>query len=118
AFQRQAAAEKALFFAYHFLEQGNEHDQAAWCGSHAGSVPLMVDCEPTELAHGVMSRPTLSDLLGFIDVYRGLGGVTHLGYLPRWVWSGWGSPSLAPLAARGMTLVSSDYVAYSDSGPG
>jgi Glycosyl hydrolases family 25 len=118
-FKRQADTEGALLFAYHFLHQGNPAAQAAWCFAHNGRVPLMVDCEP---AGG--SEPKLADLTGFIDEYRTLGGICHLAYLPRWYWAnpvnagGLGSPSLTPLAERDMALVSSDYVPYSDTGPG
>lgn len=120
-FRRQAEAQGSLFFAYHFLEEGHVAEQAAWCRQHAGLVPVMVDCEPdTQIG----SFPTLADLLGFTDAYRMLGGVMHLAYLPHWHWSdpprigGMGSPSLAPLAGRNVTLVSSAYTAYSDDGPG
>jgi hypothetical protein len=118
-FMRQAVAERALFFAYHFLTEGNPAAQAAWCRSHAGQLGLMVDCEP---APG--SNPALADLVGFVDAYRRLGGVVHLVYLPRWYWvapvreGGLGAPSLAPLIERRLSLVSSDYLPYSDDGPG
>jgi hypothetical protein len=39
-------------------------------------------------------------------------------YLPRWYHQILGSPSLKPFADRGVFLVSSDYTAYSDNGPG
>lgn len=121
-FQRQAAAENALFFAYHFLTAGRAEAQAGWCYQHAGRVPLMVDTEPEP---EISSYPTLADLTGFVDAYRRLGGTCWLSYLPRWYWAnpvssgGLGAPSLAPLIQRRMRLVSSDYVnAYSDDGPG
>jgi hypothetical protein len=115
ASKQQADAEGAVLFAYHFLHAGTPALQAAWCHQHNGSVPLMVDCEPEP-----PSLPALADLTGFVDAYRQLGGICHLAYLPRWYWaSPWfGSPDLAPLAQRHMALVSSDYTAYSDGGPG
>ncbi|MGO8957458.1 MAG: GH25 family lysozyme [Streptosporangiaceae bacterium] len=112
-FMSQAAAEGALFFAYHFLHEDQAAAQAAWCHQHAGGIPLMVDCEP---AAG--SNPQLVDLTDFADVYRRLGGTVHLAYLPRWHWADLGSPPLAPLAKRAIALVSSDYLPYSDNGPG
>jgi hypothetical protein len=40
--------------------------------------------------------------------------------VPRWYWASptFGAPSLAPLIQRRIVLVSSDYTAYSDDGPG
>lgn len=124
-FKAQAAAERALFFAYHFLTAGDLEAQAAWCHRYAADVPVMVDCEPAYNPDGsVASAPQLADLTGFVDAYRQLGGTCWLAYLPRWYWAappregGFGSPSLAPLADRGLRLVSSDYLGYSDSGAG
>lgn len=144
-----AAQRGVFFFAYHFLHQGSAAAQAQWAHSQAGSVPLMVDFEPT-----AGSSPTLADATAFIDTYRSLGGICELVYLPHWYWQSdltllaaraqarsssgplivnyrsnrahalldevalMGSPSLAPLVSRGMKLVSSDYTAYSDTGPG
>ena len=115
-FKAQADAAGALLFAYHFLREGNPGAQAAWCFARNGGVPLMVDCEPI-----AGSLPAMADLTGFIDAYRAFGGICHLAYLPWWYWAseGFGAVSLAPLAQRGMALVSSDYVGtYTDQGPG
>lgn len=138
-----AAANGAWFFAYHFLHAGQAAAQAAHAHATVGRTPLMLDVEPT-----TGSNPSLADAVAFVDAYRKLGGVIGLVYLPRWYWSGglrllrqaasqgiigrrselanprpediiaMGSPSLAPLASRGMHLVSSSYTAYSDTGPG
>jgi GH25 family lysozyme M1 (1,4-beta-N-acetylmuramidase) len=108
-----AAANGTFFFAYHFLIHGNAQAQAAWCFAHAGKTPVMLDFEPA-----VASNPSLNDAIAFIDAYRALGGVIHLLYLPHWYWQQIGSPSLAPFSDRGMLLVSSQYTAYSDTGPG
>ena len=110
----RAAAAGAYLVAYHFLEAGGGAAQAAHCHATAGGVPLMLDME--EEPNG--NRPTVADAVAFTDRYRALGGVIHLLYLPHWYWQRIGSPSLAPLITRGMLLVSSNYTAYSDDGPG
>lgn len=108
-------------FAYHFLHHGDAAAQAKHAHATVGVTPLMLDFEPID---GTTSIPSLADATAFTDAYRALGGVCHLVYLPRWYWSrpvslhGLGSPSLAPLASRGMVLVSSDYVAYTDAASG
>jgi lysozyme len=109
-----AAANGAFFFAYHFLRQGSTAAQAAWCYSKVGKTPLMLDVEVTGT-----STPTLADVTAFVDAYRGLGGIVHLTYLPHWYWqANLGSPSLAPLATRGLLLVSSSYTSYTDADSG
>lgn len=107
-----AAANGVFFFAYHFLTNGNAAAQAAWCFAHAGKTPVMLDFEPST------THPTMADAVGFIDAYRKMGGVIYLLYLPHWYWQQIGSPSLAAFVQRGMKLVSSNYTAYSDNGPG
>jgi Glycosyl hydrolases family 25 len=122
--------------AYHFLHQGSAAVQAKWAHVHAGPVPLMVDAEPTTGLGGRIARksmamevsrhtrelltsaPTLSDICDFTDVYRALGGILWWVYLPRWYWKQMGSPSLKPLADRGLLLWSSDYTAYTDADSG
>ncbi len=107
----------AFFCAYHFLQEGNGAAQAEHAFSVAGSTPLMLDVE-TETLNGVTSNPSVTDTAAFVSQYRALGGVIYLLYLPRWYWQSLGSPSLAPLIGLGLLLVSSNYTAYSDSGPG
>lgn len=114
AAKARAAAAGAFLCAYHFLEAGNGAAQAAWCHLMAGTVPLMLDVEQEPSG----AQPAVADAVVFIDRYRALGGVVHLLYLPKWYWQRLGSPSLAALIDRGMLLVSSDYTAYSDDGPG
>lgn len=104
--EAEAARSGAFFFAYHFLHAGNGAAQAAWCHSHAGGVPLMLDFEP---AAG--SAPKLADAVEFIRAYRKLGGTCWLAYLPHWYWQQLGSPDLGPLRELGMLLVSSAYAA-------
>ena len=60
----------------------------------------------------------MGDTLGFIDAYRGLGGIVNLVYFPRWYWGQIGSPSLSGLASRKCALWSSAYTGYTDDGHG
>jgi hypothetical protein len=124
-FKAQAARVGALFWAYHFLRQGNGAAQAAHAYAIVGKTPLMLDWEPERDAAGnLISQPTFGDALAFIDAYTRLGGRVWSTYLPHWYWSapvdkgGLGSPPLAPIAQRGLSLISSGYTAYSDTGPG
>jgi GH25 family lysozyme M1 (1,4-beta-N-acetylmuramidase) len=117
----RAADAGAYFCAYHFLHGGNGAGQASYAYGVVGSdVPLMIDCEPTYDANGtIASAPQVSDVVDFVNEYRALGGKAYLLYLPQWYWSGdLGQASLTPVIELGMLLVSSDYTAYSDTGPG
>jgi peptidoglycan hydrolase-like protein with peptidoglycan-binding domain len=117
----RAAAAGAYFCAYHFLHTGHGTAQASYAHGVAGSsVPLMIDFEPAYNANGTLaSAPQVCDAVEFINQYRALGGLTYLVYLPHWYWQGdLGQASLAPLIDLGMLLVSSDYTAYSNTGPG
>jgi peptidoglycan hydrolase-like protein with peptidoglycan-binding domain len=117
----RAADAGAYFCAYHFLHAGNGAGQASYAYGVVGSeVPLMIDCEPTYGANGaIASAPQISDVVDFVNEYRALGGTTYLLYLPHWYWQGnLGQASLASVINLGMLLVSSDYTAYSDTGPG
>ena len=121
AAKSRAADAGAYFCAYHFLHAGNGAGQASYAHSVVGSgVPLMIDFEPTYNSDGtIASAPQVSDAVSFINQYRALGGTTYLLYLPHWYWEGnLGQASLASLIGLGMLLVSSDYTAYSDTGPG
>lgn len=118
--------------AYHFLHQGSAAAQASWAHVHAGAVPMMIDAEPTTGLAGninrrsvaaqplmrttalLASRPGISDICGFTDAYRKLGGTVFWVYLPHWYWVELGSPSLKPLADRGLLLWSSAYTTYTD----
>jgi hypothetical protein len=110
--QQRSAKSGAFFFGYHFLHGGNASGQASWCHQQVGGIPHMLDWE------GGPGTPGVGDATGFIDEFRHLGGVCNLMYLPHWYWQQIGSPSLTPLAQRGMTLVSSAYTTYSDTGEG
>jgi hypothetical protein len=104
------------FAGYHYLHQGDAAAQAAQAFSVVGpGDPLMLDVEV--VAGG--ADPTYDDVTGIVAAYRGLGGTVTLLYLPEWFWSGhWASPDLQPLAALGLSLISSNYTTYSDTGPG
>lgn len=118
-FKAESARVGALFGAYHFLREGDGAAQARFAYSVIGAgVPTMIDFEPEYDADGnPISLPTLADAAAFRDAFRSLGGLIRLNYLPHEYWADHlGSPSLAPLAD--LALVSSDYTAYSDTGPG
>jgi GH25 family lysozyme M1 (1,4-beta-N-acetylmuramidase) len=117
----RAADAGAYFCAYHFLHAGNGAGQASYAYGVVGSeVPLMIDWEPAYNPDGsIASAPQVSDAADFINQYRALGGTTYLLYLPHWYWEGnLGQASLTSVIDLGMLLVSSDYTAYSDTGPG
>lgn len=105
-----AEADGVLFAAYHYLENGNAGQEAAWCYNHVGpDVPLMVDAE-TNPANN--TGPSYAYVAEFINAYRKLGGKTHLLYLPRWYWHGQlGAPVMSGLGS--MFLATSDYTALS-----
>ena len=112
-FKAQAQGLGIPFGAYHWLHASDVPGQARHAFAVVGpSVPLMIDDEDT--GDGLSIPRTLA----FVQAYRALGGVVTLEYLPRWFWAGHGSPDLRPLAAAGLSLISSNYTAYSDTGPG
>jgi len=124
-FKAEAARVGALFGAYHFLREGDGAAQADFCFGIVGpGVPTMIDFEPERdpVTGALISRPSVADAVAFRDRFRARGGLVRLNYLPRWYWAtpvsegGLGAPSLAPLAD--LALVSSNYTAYSDTGPG
>lgn len=131
---------------YHFLHAGNATGQAAHAFSVIGRVPAMLDMEPTMAAAArlaaqrqrppaledghlarlaaassapatLASSPTVADAAAFTDAYRAKDGVLHLLYLPFWYWVQLGRPSLAPLASRGLHLVTSNYSGISPEDP-
>lgn len=115
----EAARHGAFFFAYHFLHVGNGAGQADYCYSKNGKTPLMLDWEEYTV-NRVLYQPKMADVTAFIDRYRAIDGVVTLVYLPKWYWQKIGSPSLSPLASRGLALVSSAYPTsgYSETGIG
>lgn len=115
-----AASADAFAFGYHFLMEGNGAAQAKHYHAVAGGRPCMIDTEVYAPPGGAVSRPTLTDVIAFATALRGLGGVTHLAYLPEWYWDQIGKPSLHVLRQAGLSLVSSDYPTngYTALGPG
>lgn len=110
----EAARIGAVFFGYHFLRAGGGAAQADYCFGVTGpGVNVMIDHEPT-----TGSNPSVQDAVDFAARFRARGGLCTLDYLPHWYWQQLGSPSLVPLAAAGLSLVSSNYTAYSDTGAG
>jgi peptidoglycan hydrolase-like protein with peptidoglycan-binding domain len=103
----QARASRKLFVWYHFLTTGSAAAaQAAFTRTKVldPSLPGMLDVE-TEGS----SKPTLPDVLEYIDAAHALGLRIKLVYLPRWYWQQIGSPDLTPLAQRGVGVVTSMY---------
>lgn len=119
AYKRLADVRNAYFLAYHWLNAGFPAMQASHCYSVVGKTPLMIDAEDMSGNTGYTSPLTVQNIANFISLYRGMGGITHLVYLPHWYWQDhMGSPNLRPLGDLGMHLVSSNYNAYTDDGPG
>lgn len=116
-YRDQARTAGIPFAAYHFLRHNTT---TAAQVLHAFDVvgtdtPLMLDVETA--VDG--TKATLADVLAFVDAYRAQGGKCTLIYLPKWYWRDhWGQPSLQPLIDRGLALISSNYVSYSETGPG
>lgn len=108
-FKAQAAHVGAVFSAYHFLKAGNGAGQADYCHAMVGSTPVMLDVE----TEGT-SKPTVADCAAFIARMRALGGRVWGAYFPQWFWQQVGGN----LASLGVAIVSSNYTAYSDTGPG
>ena len=104
--RRQAAALGKPFIWYHFLSGEDAHAQVAHTLANVGdaSLPGMLDVEPA----GSFS-PTLAQVIAYVDAADAAGLNLRLVYLPHWYWQQIGSPDLAPLADRGLRLVSSAY---------
>lgn len=104
--RQQAAHLGKPFIWYHFLSGEDPHAQAAHTKANVGdlALPGMLDVEPTDTF-----RPTLAQAIAYADAAAAVGLHLRLVYLPHWYWQELGSPSLAPLAARGLSLVSSAY---------
>lgn len=114
-FRAQAKTAGGLFGGYHFLYPSrlvSIAHQADVCAAALGSVPsVMIDHEPDGSGAPI---PSLADAIAFAQAMRARGKLCRLHYLPHWVWQAMGSPSLAPLAAAGLELVSSNYTGSGD----
>lgn len=103
----QAKASKKMVVAYHFVKtESSAQAQAQYLWSHIADtrLPVMLDIE-TEGA----SKPNLPFVLSVVDAMQSRGLTVRLAYMPRWYWQQIGSPSLLPLAQRGVGVVSSAY---------
>lgn len=110
-FKASSSTVGAVFMAYHWVDSSDLSAQAKHAFSVAGSTPMMWDAEA--------AGSTVARLVSLTQMYRALGGVVHMVYLPHWWWQDHiGAPSLVPLAQVGLNLVSSNYTTYSDTGPG
>lgn len=111
----QAKSSKKLVIAYHFVKaEESAGAQAQWLKQHIidTTLPVMLDIE-TEGA----SKPTAQFVAQLADAMYQVGLRVKLAYLPRWYWEQIGSPSLVPLANRGIGLVSSAYPARGGQSP-
>jgi hypothetical protein len=115
---RSRTVSKGLPFAgYHFLRGDSDPvAQAKHAFAVIGKTPAMADVEKADDG----SYPTWAQTKAFFTAYWGLGGVMHLGYIPRWFWEDyWHSPDMTWLDDHQVALISSSYVhTYSDTGVG
>lgn len=112
-FQHQATVLGVPFSGYHFLKsESTPEDQAQYYYNFAGKIPCMLDVE-TEGG----SRPTVDQVVAFMEALQRLGGRVWGVYLPQWYWGDIGG-DLSRLRTAGAVLISSYYVSYSDNGPG
>lgn len=112
-FKAWAAGAGVPFCAYHWLDTTDAGAQARHAYAIVGPrTPLMIDDEQNVIVVG--------HTLQFVAAYRAAGGTVRLEYAPQWVWHDSGEPDLRPLAAAGLSIVSSNYPAagYTDAGPG
>lgn len=106
--RRQAATLGKPFMWYHFLTPEPIPLQINNNRAHVQdfALPGMLDCEPS----GNNPGPSLAQIMGYVTAARAAGLRIKLVYLPEWYWSQLGRPDLRPLAALGVSLVSSSYV--------
>jgi len=104
--REQAAASHKIFIPYHFISPEDPDAQAKHIADKIGdkSLPLMIDFEK----NGTYN-PTLAQLIALADACFRAGLRVVLVYMPRWYHEQIGSPSLAQLDSRGISLVSSNY---------
>jgi hypothetical protein len=104
--RQQAVATGKIFVAYHFISGEGADAQAQHLAAHIGdrSLPVMIDWEP-----GSGFTPTFPELLDLADAMAKAGLRPKLAYAPHWHWQNEGSPPLAPLTDRKISLVASSY---------
>lgn len=114
AWRTQAAQLGKPFVWYHFLSGENAAAQAAHTAANVGAsgLPGMLDCEPEG-----SFKPTLAQIIAYVEAAHTAGLNLRLVYLPRWYWQQLGSPDLSELAALGVHLVSSAYPGGSGPAP-
>lgn len=117
-YQQQARTMGVPFVGYHYLHHGSIEAQAQLAFSVIGAgTPCMLDVEV--VGSNVADSPEWPDVQTFTQAYRARGGRVTLAYIPEWYWRDWwGSPDMTWLERAGLALISSDYTAYSDTGPG
>lgn len=109
-FKAQAAKLGVPFSGYHFLKsESSPEAQAAYYHDFAGNVPCMLDVEEEG-----GSRPGVDWCVRFIAALHKLGGRAWAAYYPKWYLGLTGGN----LALLGVPVISSAYVAYSDTGDG
>lgn len=87
--QRDQARDAGLILAgYHYIREGDPHEQAASCRAHLGdpTIPVCLDLEKGGGDARQYGR--------VLDAFRAAGLHVPLSYIPRWYWESVGSPSL------------------------
>jgi hypothetical protein len=98
------------FSGYHFLKADiDPAAQALYYWNFAGSTPCMLDVE----TEGT-SKPTVDQVVTFMQALQRLGGRVWGVYFPQWYWGQVGG-DLGRLTALKAVLVASDYRTYSDT---
>jgi peptidoglycan hydrolase-like protein with peptidoglycan-binding domain len=103
----QATSIGKPYLWYHFLTAGDPvAAQIANIVAHVDlSIPGLLDVE-TESG----TTPSLPMVMATVTGVLAAGGRIKFAYIPQWMWQGvWGSPSLLPLQALGVYLISSQY---------
>lgn len=92
-FREEATSLGLLFAAYHFLHSDSparaQADNLAEVLAGHPSIPVMIDCEPTE-----GSSPTMADVTRFLAACAKRDLRVNILYLPRFHWDALGRPPL------------------------
>lgn len=108
----QAKAAGLITVAYHYVNGDEPAAQAARLAAHIGdkSLPVMLDAEARS--------GNLPHVMDVSDAMESVGLRPRLLYLPQFYWKQIGSPDLrAPLASRGLLLVSAHYPSTASGSP-